>query len=293
MREVERIHRPQLKDVPAELIHRIQMLLPVKEAGRTCVLSKSWMHAWSTIPTLRFRPPRKDLSKRQLIRYTDLINRTLQRYRMDNIPITSFDLHFRILNQKSISFANLWIQTVASRSCLKELYLTLSALEEESITLPDELFSGENLETISVKADDTLFIVRHSLLISNNIVIKCVNLRVLELIDVMLSDETLVKLFSTCILLEKINLSKCKGLSIIRVKNLHYLRELEITPRIGNSTSEIYDVPSLQVFKHNLLGYRNNLVSNSLESVRELVLKGEMMDDAVRILGPKTTQVIQ
>ncbi|GJS83515.1 retrovirus-related pol polyprotein from transposon TNT 1-94 [Tanacetum coccineum] len=55
MDEAKRIkvtHTSQLEAVP-ELIHHIQSLLPVKEAARTCVLSKSWLHALSTNPTLR------------------------------------------------------------------------------------------------------------------------------------------------------------------------------------------------------------------------------------------------
>ncbi|XP_071712385.1 putative F-box/LRR-repeat protein At5g02930 [Rutidosis leptorrhynchoides] len=214
------------------MINRIQSFLPAKEAGRTCVLSKSWLHDWSTIPKnhLRFRPPLKLLSTQQLKTYSESINCTLQR----------------------------WIHTVASGSSLKELYLTISVLE--SIALPYEIFLGENLETISVKADPYFFLY-HSLLMSNNLVIKCVNLRVLELIKVTLSDETLVNLLSTCILLEKINLSNCKGLSRIKVKNLCYLPELEITPGTGDLTSEIYDVPSLHIFKHTLLCDRNNFIS--------------------------------
>ncbi|XP_071712384.1 F-box/LRR-repeat protein At3g03360-like [Rutidosis leptorrhynchoides] len=276
MKEVERIHGPQLEDIPVDLIHRIQTLLPVKEAARMCVMLKSWLHAWSTTTTLRFHPPKKLLSKQQLKTYIDLINHTLQRYRVNNIPITSFDLHFRIINQESLPFVNKWIHAVASRSSLKELYLTISVLE--SITLPDELFLGENLDTVSVKADPH-FLFWHSLFMRNNLVIKCVNLRVLELIDVTLSDETVVELLSTCILLEKINLSKCQGLSRIKVKNLHYLRELEITRGKRDSTPEIYDVPCLHIFKLTLLPNRNNLLSDSLESVRELVLNVEIMDD--------------
>ncbi|GKB99318.1 F-box protein-like protein [Tanacetum coccineum] len=58
---------PQLEDLP-ELIHCIQSLLPANEAARTCILSKSWLHAWSTIPTLRF--PRQSL-----MYYNKLIDR--------------------------------------------------------------------------------------------------------------------------------------------------------------------------------------------------------------------------
>nr|GEW03915.1 hypothetical protein [Tanacetum cinerariifolium] len=52
---------PHVADVPSELIQHIQTLLPAKEdipnelIPRTCVLSKSWLHAWSTIPAPQLR----------------------------------------------------------------------------------------------------------------------------------------------------------------------------------------------------------------------------------------------
>ncbi|GKD78409.1 hypothetical protein Tco_1341030, partial [Tanacetum coccineum] len=46
------IRTQRLEDVP-ELINKIQSLLGRKEAARTCVLSKSWLYAWSKIPNLR------------------------------------------------------------------------------------------------------------------------------------------------------------------------------------------------------------------------------------------------
>ncbi|GJZ92896.1 hypothetical protein Tco_0664961 [Tanacetum coccineum] len=46
------MRRQQLEDVP-ELIQQIQSLLPADQAARTCVVSKSCLHAFSTTPTLR------------------------------------------------------------------------------------------------------------------------------------------------------------------------------------------------------------------------------------------------
>ncbi|GJT95088.1 F-box/LRR-repeat protein [Tanacetum coccineum] len=123
---------PQLEDLP-ELIHRIQSLLPAKEAARTCILSKSWLHACSTIPTLRF--PCQSLTS-----YNKLIDSTLVRYHRDNLPIQCFDLVFDIRDQKSASLANKWIFGVASKSALKELFLSIW-VEIDSFTLPDDIFS--------------------------------------------------------------------------------------------------------------------------------------------------------
>ncbi|GKA90106.1 F-box protein-like protein [Tanacetum coccineum] len=144
-----RIHTLQLEDIP-ELIHRIQSLLPAKEAVRTCILSKSWLHAWSTIPTLRFPPQfQKFVTDEQKRKYQTVIEHTLQRYHRDNISIKSFDLELRIQNQESAFAAEKWIQPIVSKSCLKELSLKIRGLND-SFALPNELFSSEKLSTINV-----------------------------------------------------------------------------------------------------------------------------------------------
>ncbi|GJW29378.1 ribonuclease H-like domain-containing protein, partial [Tanacetum coccineum] len=48
------IPKKRLEDFP-ELMHCIQSLLPIEEAARTSILSKSWLYAWSTNPTLRLK----------------------------------------------------------------------------------------------------------------------------------------------------------------------------------------------------------------------------------------------
>ncbi|GJZ26764.1 putative F-box/LRR-repeat protein isoform X2 [Tanacetum coccineum] len=201
--------RRQLEDVP-ELIHHIQALLPPKDAARTCVLSKSWLHAWSTIPTLRFCQSSKSLTKQQERRYLRMIRRNIRRYHRDNIPVMTCDIHFGIRKPKSATLAEKFIKRVASKSSLKELCLRVVD-DAASFTLPDEIFSSENSNMLNLKIDFSLHTVfplkNYSLHISSNPLIVCVNLRVLELLDVRVShEEVLHNLLSTCKLLEKINL---------------------------------------------------------------------------------------
>ncbi|GJW33708.1 acyl carrier protein 1, chloroplastic-like protein [Tanacetum coccineum] len=142
MEEVKRMglaHRRQLEDVP-ELIHHIQALLPPKDAARTCVLSKSWLHAWSTVPTLRFCQSSKSLTKQQETRYLKMIRRTIRRYYRDNIPIITCDIHFGIRKPKSATRAKKFIKRVAFKSSLKKLRFTVVD-DIASFTLPDEIFS--------------------------------------------------------------------------------------------------------------------------------------------------------
>nr|GEY69336.1 hypothetical protein [Tanacetum cinerariifolium] len=79
------------------------------------------------------------------------ISRTLRRYHRDNLTIIACDLHFGFHKQKSASRAEKWIKKlVTSKTCLKELCLSiLPAIA--SYTLPDELFSSEKLDKLSLK----------------------------------------------------------------------------------------------------------------------------------------------
>ena len=100
LNENESIPPQLLEHLPSELIHHIQSLLPAKDATRTCVLSKLWLHVWSTIPTLRFTTCATDehLTKEEEMNYIKLIDRTLLRYLNDNMSIECFHLHLDIYN---------------------------------------------------------------------------------------------------------------------------------------------------------------------------------------------------
>nr|GEW97087.1 hypothetical protein [Tanacetum cinerariifolium] len=167
------IHTKRLEDFP-ELINKIQSLLESKEAARTCVLSKSWLHAWSMIPNLRFGYSTMHYTNER--NYMNLIDSTLQRYLRDHIPIQSFDLNIMIADSMSTFLVGKWIRSIAIKSRLKELNLTIACYSNGSYSFPDEIFSGENLDTVRVKAGT---IASHQM--SNNLVINCLSLRVLEL----------------------------------------------------------------------------------------------------------------
>ncbi|GJY89628.1 F-box protein-like protein [Tanacetum coccineum] len=123
-----------------------------------------------------------------------------------------------------------------------------------------------------------------SLHISSNPLIDCVNLRVLELLGVHISEDVFHNLLSTFKLLERINLRFTEGLEKIKVNNLHYLQELKIAPTKQNDIFDIYDVPSLRSFHYiasMLLWVRPVLFKmDSIGSLRELYLMDVYFDDA-------------
>ncbi|XP_071712311.1 F-box protein At5g03100-like [Rutidosis leptorrhynchoides] len=265
MKEVKR----RLEDV-TDLVHLIQSLLPVEEAARTCVLSKSWRHAWNTIPTLRFHD-----------RVTmHFIDRTMSRYYKYNIPVKTFDLRIRIKNKQSASLANKWIQTAATQRCLKELSLTIYNSRCSEFILTDEIFSGENLHIFEVYCFGT--IDRDDIVsVTRNRVINCVSLRILTLYSVKISDKVLNSLFSTCTLLEEIHLLFCTGLTNIKIKNLRYLQKLKlVSSEEEYKTLEVDDVPNLETFGYKCCGNPRTFKIDSISRVTKLSLFDVILDVA-------------
>ncbi|KAL7602521.1 hypothetical protein Lser_V15G22173 [Lactuca serriola] len=268
-----------LEDVP-ELMQNIQSRLPVKAAVRTSMLSKSWLHAWSTIPTLKFHVLKKQKTKQLKLVYFD---DTLIRYLRDNIPIQRFDLNIRDESQKHASLVEKWIRCVASKTCLKELSLTINFY---SFNLPEEILSCENLTKISLSG-----YWKPCLIFQGPPIIKCVFLRELKLSSVRIRQELLDNILSSCRLLVKIELKhSSQDLKTIKVKSLPCLNELEIvTKDKGIPSLEISNVPNLCFFSCNLIDIRmhgalfNKAHSISLgSSVTELSLGGQglVRDDA-------------
>lgn len=126
--------------LPLELIHRIQLLLPLKDAASTCILSKSWLRAWYTIPNLKLIPAEPDKlvsTDENKTKYKKLIHTTLERYHKDNTPIESFHLQLRLIKD-NLEDAKNWIRLVVSKSCLKDLLLDIRLLHiDDSLTLPN------------------------------------------------------------------------------------------------------------------------------------------------------------
>ncbi|CAH1422292.1 unnamed protein product [Lactuca virosa] len=273
---------PRLEDVP-ELMHRIQSRLSLREAACTSVLSKSWLHAWSTIPNLRFHIQVERKRKMQLVD----VERTLIRYFDDNIPFQRFELDIDIENQEAASLTEKWIRSVATKTCLKELSLTICP-SGASLHLPAEILSGKNLTKITVSAARCpnsavwMTTTRHP---------KCVSLRELHLSCVRISEELLHAIFSSCSLLKKIELILCsKGLKTIKVENLPCLSHLQIvTSDRGSTAFEINHVQNLRFFGCNVrimnrLDKRRGPLINSHSislgsSVTDLTLGGVMIRD--------------
>ena len=214
----------KLEDVP-ELMQQIQLRLPENTAARTAVLSKSWLHAWSTIPTLRFH-----VSNEQKHLKMAYIDRTLIRYLHDNIPIEKLDLSIQV--QKGgewVSPAEKWIRSVSTNTYLKELSVIIG-FWDASLNVPNEIMSSENLTKLRVSAlfgsATPVWMTTSRNHINHPFVVNCVSLQELHLTGVRISQQVLDQILSTCRLLAKIYLRPTSAdLKTIKVKSLPYLEE--------------------------------------------------------------------
>ncbi|KAI3511890.1 hypothetical protein L1887_19050 [Cichorium endivia] len=275
MKQVGMISSPPSVEDVRELMQHIQSRLPVKEAARTSVLSKSWLRAWSTIPTLRFRVREK--------KHLKVVDRTLNRYLRDNIPIERFELDIHIWNGECASLTEKWIRSVATNT-LKELSLLIS-LHGASLTLPDEILSvAKNLSKLSVRASRGI----HSVSMKTPIIINCVSLQQFLLRGVRISQEVLDGIFSSCSLLENIDFfpfdeDAGRNPITIKIKNLARLGEIRICSAYGKSTGlEIGGVPNLRLFRCDLLSGSRPFSAYPISlgsSVTELWLGGLITDN--------------
>lgn len=170
------------------------------------------------------------------------------------IPSERFFLLIDIENQESASLAEKWIGPIATKTCLREFFLSIK-LFGASFTLPDDILSGENLNLTKIKVEASMA-SGYSLWMTTTQrpVINCVSLRKLHLKGVSIGEEVLHDLLSSCTLLEKIALiDSCKGFKTLKVKNLPRLYELRIALDAASSTAlELSDVPNLSMFSCDL-----------------------------------------
>ncbi|KAL4560795.1 hypothetical protein LXL04_032949 [Taraxacum kok-saghyz] len=157
-------------------------------------------------------------------KHLEVVDQALNMYFRDNIPVESFELSIDInnmelaLSPKNGSIPEKWIGSVATKSCnFKEFSLSLA--------------QWRLLRVLSASNEGVL----HSVWIKTPIngIINCVSLREVVLNGVRISQKVLDVVFSSCNLLENIELwlyelDEGRGFITIKIKNLARLHKLRI-----------------------------------------------------------------
>ncbi|KAK3189080.1 hypothetical protein Dsin_028641 [Dipteronia sinensis] len=254
------VRRDPLMELPNGILSKIISLLPLREAIRTSILSKSWKSIWTCHSDLKFDSlnvlgSRAQLSpstttcmskssrrkeRRQFVQRVD----ELMIQRCKGLKMNSLAAHFH-LGKEFSSHINDWISCAVMKE-VESIDLNLSkscshmncacSTKHEHYKFDCGLLAapGSKSNLKFLKLDSCIFSVP---LISN-----CLNsLITLELRRVCISDEMLKKLLSNCLLLETLSLHCCQDLvnlnfdgsslrlKFLRIQECLRLNELEIS----------------------------------------------------------------
>ncbi|KDP23731.1 hypothetical protein JCGZ_23564 [Jatropha curcas] len=227
----------RISDLPSNVIDHILACLPLKDAVRTCTLSKKWKEKWHTVPHVIVNENLfHERSQRKL---EGIINYVLTRHEG---KIEKFSVH--VEKVKDCYNMKLWIWRLSQKS-IQELSLMIRRGRRHEV--PSDLFSCQHLRKLSL---------RHFEVKSGHSFKGFHSLSSLQLNKVNISTAAFERLIASCPLLEQLtvrNLS-CIDHLHINVPNLKYFCF------DGEFKSICFNTPLLETLSINLyrLGSENN-----------------------------------
>ncbi|KAF8407763.1 hypothetical protein HHK36_006899 [Tetracentron sinense] len=190
-----------ISNLPEHVMVMILVHLPIKDAVRTCVLSRKWRYIWPTIPELVFDEnnsnPCSNIDKTpRNCEFVNFIDRVLLVHKG---PIHKFYLNTYLQNYSVVSSWMLFL----SRNGVKDLTLSfLGESDESQYEVPSSLFSCETLCYLNLSC----FILEPPPMFNG-----FGNLKSLRLESVTLTDEALERMIFTCTVLERLVLYELIG----------------------------------------------------------------------------------
>ncbi|KAL3642215.1 hypothetical protein CASFOL_013030 [Castilleja foliolosa] len=237
----------RMSQLPQHLLHEILCFLSQKEAVQTSVLSKSWRYLGSTRPNLDFHDRLFRGDKETL---QSVVDKTLQRYHDQKLPIQEFRLTVSGVDSESIPFLEKWIPIVILNLGVKTFNLSfLCVCHDESafFNLPHVFFESETLQSLSL----------YGCKLNRTPVILCKHLKKLFFDRVYIADETLVVILSSCRLIESLVIHRCKGLKNITLDDRISLKlfDFENYELLRNDDDHSIEINSPTVETINIVGF--------------------------------------
>ncbi|KAJ1701167.1 hypothetical protein LUZ63_000946 [Rhynchospora breviuscula] len=220
-----------LSSMPPEIIEKILVKLPIKEAVRTSVLSRKWKSSWASIPDLVFSA---NTIESQLI---ESVDKVLQ---MHQGPILKFEVALRTDQHVPEEAINRWL-LILSKNGLKDLRLIFKF--DGDCRVPSSLFSCHKLERLEIE---------RCTLNAPQCFQGLKLLRDLTLAVCYLKGITIEKFVSVCPLLESLTLlgivnQDCIAIRAPNLKQLDFLGPfndfLLETPKLISATISTYGLP--------------------------------------------------
>ncbi|KAK9059994.1 hypothetical protein SSX86_020698 [Deinandra increscens subsp. villosa] len=199
-----------ISDLPQSIIETILVKLPLIDAVRTSILSNKWRYKWATLTQLEFDDKCVSCTDDRALAEVNLVNFVTRFLFLHDGPIHRFSLSTAYL--QSSPDVDQWLLFL-SRKDVKELVLELG--EGEWFRAPSCLFACRKLvrlELVRCELDPPSLFKGF------------LNLKYLNLQQVLIAPEAVENLISCCPLLESLTLSYFDSLELtIRAPNLKYL----------------------------------------------------------------------
>ncbi|KAK9671786.1 hypothetical protein RND81_12G054800 [Saponaria officinalis] len=202
-----------LDKLPDDIVSRILKCLPLHDAAKLCLLSRSWLYAWKGLPELRFDAEFfAEVLKGKTPTAEKLCN-ILSVILLSHVgPINGFYLCVPRLKSSIAPNIGPCISSL-SRNSVKAI--TIKNVKEP-LMLSYHLFSCLNLEKLTL--DNCVF----NVLPFSNVLKK---LKSMELEQVIIMGNSFSKFIASCPVLESLTLKQCRGFEHIYIAapNLKYL----------------------------------------------------------------------
>ncbi|CAL1392412.1 unnamed protein product [Linum trigynum] len=197
----------RITDLPAHVLNHILVFLPIKDAGKTSVLSRKWRRRWRSIPQLVFDKEFANIldeptSDRKVMNKQVMLN-ILQCLLLHDGHIAKFEISILGLDpcqESGLIILHLFNKGVQDFT----LEFDESEAEEERYQMHSSLFSALHLKSLqlqSVKFAPPTWFVGFS------------KLTHLELAEVILPDDFFENFLPKCPMLERLKLAFCNGLA--------------------------------------------------------------------------------
>ncbi|CAH8336265.1 unnamed protein product [Eruca vesicaria subsp. sativa] len=259
----EKVCEDRISALPEDLLVKILLLLPVKDAVATTVLSKPWRYIWTLMPKLVCKDT-KHTNNRSF--WWFLEHYSLQLHKAPTL-LEHLEVKLGSRCPDDADVGKLILNAV--ERYIRVLHFNMKWLGKH-ISLPNELYTCKTLKKL---------ILSNKILIENLPEVFLPSLTKLSLYDVVYKDEdSLVKLLSGCPVLKALSVHRAKNDNVIefsvKVPSLHrldYVNENQDDEACG-SGSLIIDSPQLKCL--NVIDYSEDvcLIEGKIPSLIEAIV---------------------
>ncbi|KAJ3687351.1 hypothetical protein LUZ61_016515 [Rhynchospora tenuis] len=181
--------------LPDHVLHHILSFLPLKQAGRTSILSRRWRHVWASLKGLTFY--KDELAKFGLESFINYVNAALPYRAKQDFHI--FKTFLFSTSPTDLATSTRWI-THAVNNDVRVLYLIIQG---GNVILPRPVLTSQSLEELGLFSFPSVKIITPS-------IISLSRLRILSLQRMEINSAFFEKIISGCTRVENLNLHSCE-----------------------------------------------------------------------------------